>query len=79
MTFSPPTAWQAQLPVKALGLMRAHLARCRQGALSYLWLHRAFWLLFLPLCLDRSMRLLWTALGNRRGSCDRQISAPNLR
>lgn len=36
VTFSTPAAWQAQLPVKALRLMRAHLAGCREGALSYL-------------------------------------------
>lgn len=36
VTFSTPTAWQAQLPVKALRLMRAPLAGCREGALSYL-------------------------------------------
>ena len=79
VTFSPPAARQAQLPVKALGLMRARWAGCREGALSYFWLHRASWLLLPPRCLDRSMRLPWTAQWNCWGSCDGQISAPSLR
>lgn len=58
--------------------MRARLAGCREGALSYLWLHGASWLLLPPRCLDSSTRLPWTALWNRRGSCDGQISAPSL-
>ena len=65
--------------VKALGLVPARWAGCREGALSYLWLRGASWLLLPPRCLDSSTRLPWTALWNRRGSCDGQISAPSLR
>ena len=45
-------------------LMPARWAGCREGALSYFWLHRASWLLLPPRCLDSSTRLPWTAQWN---------------